>query len=313
MGVFKAAVQTRARFGSLVGRMSFRHRESVYALIATIPALVLYVLFTYYPLFQSVIYSFTDWNGYSQTYNNVGLDNFGIVFSDRQNVQAFTNTVYFAMVALTIGFPLQMLLAVLLHNRLRGRTVARVIIYMPALFSPVIVGLAWTALLQYTGVFNEFFRSVGLNGLVINWLGDAKIVMNAMVLINLWQYTGLGMVIFLTGLSAVPEEITESARLDGALGFTLFRHITFPLIMPSVTVNLLVGITGALRLFELPMIMTRGGPRNGSTTMVMTIYNNAFGYERFGVASSLGLVFFAVIACITLLQLYITRNREVQY
>ncbi len=292
---------------------SFQQIETTHAILALIPALILYLAFTYYPLFQSFIYAFTDWNGYSKTFNWVGLSNLSIVFGDKQNLQAFGNTFTFALFAIGIGFPLQIVLAVLLNGRLRGRSVARAILYLPALFSPVIVGLAWTALLQYTGLLNEFFRAVGLPGLVVNWLGDVKVVLLALILVNTWQFTGLGMVIFLAGLSSIPTEITESAQLDGAAGFRLFRNITFPLLMPSITVNLLIAITGALKLFELPMIMTKGGPRNASTTVVMNIYNNAFGYERFGVSGTMGIVFFAIIATFTLAQLAITRSREVQY
>ncbi len=177
----------------------------------------------------------------------------------------------------------------------------------------VIVALTWIALLQFTGVFNEFFRAVGLTQFVLNWLGDVRLVKNALVLINLWQFTGVGMVILLAGITSIPTEILESARLDGAVGWTLIRHITIPLIMPAITVNLLIGITGGLRLLELPLIMTKGGPRNASETIMMNIYNNAFGYERYGVASAMGLVFFVVIASITAVQLFLTRRNEVQY
>jgi raffinose/stachyose/melibiose transport system permease protein len=291
----------------------FRRLEYYHALLALIPALVLYLIFTYYPLFQSLLYAFTDWNGYSEKFNIVGLNNFGVVFTDPLNLQAFGNTFAFASLAIGIGFPLQLLLAILLHNKFRGSAVARAIIYIPSLFSPVIVSLAWTALLQYTGLINEALRAMGMGGSVVNWLGDVKVVMFSLVLVNTWQYTGLGMVIFLAGLASVPTEVTESAQLDGANGWTLFRNITFPLIMPAVTVNLLIAITGALKLFELPLIMTKGGPRGATTTVVMNIYNNAFGYERFGVSGSLGIVFFVIIAGFTLGQLAFTRSREVQY
>lgn len=294
-------------------RIPFRRLEYYHALIALIPALTIYLIFTYYPLFQSLLYAFTDWNGYSRTYNFVGISNFSLIFTDPLNVRAFGNTFLFATLSIGIGFPLQMLLAVLLHNKFRGSYIARALIYVPSLFSPVITALAWTALLQYTGLVNEFLRSIGLGDNAVNWLGDVKIVMLSLVLINLWQYTGLGMVIFLAGLSSIPTEITESARLDGADGWTLFRLITFPLIMPAVTVNLLIAITGALKIFELPLIMTKGGPRGATTTVVMNIYNNAFGYERFGVSGSLGIVFFVIIAGFTLGQLAVTRSSEVQY
>lgn len=293
-------------------RISFRRLEYTHALLALIPALLIYLIFTYYPLFQSLLYSFTDWNGYSRSYNFVGLSNFSLIFTEPLNVKAFSNTFLFATLSIGIGFPLQLLLAVLLHTRFRGSFIARALIYMPSLFSPVITALTWTALMQYTGLINEFLSAMGSES-VVNWLGDVRVVMLSLVLINLWQYTGLGMVIFLAGLSSIPTEVIESARLDGADGWSLFRLITFPLIMPAVTVNLLIAITGALKIFELPLIMTKGGPRGATTTVVMNIYNNAFGFERFGVSSSLGIVFFVIIAGFTLGQLAVTRSNEVQY
>ena len=293
--------------------MSFRRREYLFSLLALVPALILYVLFTYYPLFQSIVYSLTDWNGYSKTFNFVGIENFLTVFREPETWQAFGNTFYFAIVSIGIGFPLQLFLALILSGKFRGRSVARATIYIPSLFNSVIVALTWTALLQFTGVFNEFFRAIGLTPFVLNWLGDVRLVKNALVLINLWQYTGIGMVILLAGITSIPSEILESARLDGATGWTLVRHITIPLIMPAITVNLLIGITGGLRLLELPLIMTGGGPRNASETVMMNIYNNAFSYERYGVASAMGLLFFVVIGSITGVQLFLTRRNEVQY
>jgi raffinose/stachyose/melibiose transport system permease protein len=292
--------------------ISLRQRETILAWLALIPAFALYFLFTLYPLLLSMYYSTTDWNGYSATYKFVGIGNFVKIFQDKSIAQAATNTFYFAAVSLTIGLPLQMIFALILGGRLRGRNIARAILYVPALFSSVIVALTWTSLLQYTGVFNEFFRAINADFLVTNWLGDADIVMKSLVMINMWQYTGLGTVILLTGLVAIPPELLEAARLDGAQGFTLFRKMTLPLLMPSVTVNLFVGITGALRLFELPLIMTKGAPRGASNTLVLKIYNLAFEDERFGVASALGLTFFVAIAAITMTQLLITRRQEVQ-
>lgn len=117
----------------------------------------------------------------------------------------------------------------------------------------------------------------------------------------------------MTGLSSIPKDVYEAAMLDGATGFKKFRYITLPLLMPSVTVNAFISITGALRLFDLPFVMTGGGPINASKTISMTIYDNAFMYERFGYSSAIGVLFFAVIAVITTVQLRATRSREVEY
>ena len=147
----------------------------------------------------------------------------------------------------------------------------------------------------------------------MDWLGNPEIVKNVLIFINTWQWAGYGMIIFMTGLSSIPPDVYEAAELDAAVGFKKFRHITFPLLMPSVTVNMFIAITGALRLFDLPFVMTSGGPINSSKTISMTIYDNAFLYERFGYSSAIGVIFFIIIATVTVLQLRMTRKREVEY
>lgn len=309
----KSKTINREKTNFLIRPLSFRKKEYLLGLLALVPALVLYIVFTCYPLFMSLIYSFTDWNGYSKNFNWVGLSNFITVLTEKSSLQSFGNTLYFAVLSLLIGLPLQLTLAVFLSTKFKGRRFAQTVLYIPALVSPVIVALTWTSLLQYTGLFNEFFRSIKADGLVIDWLGDVNVVKNALILVNLWQYTGYGMVVLMAGITAIPAEITEAATLDGAVGLVHFWRITLPLMMPAITVSLFLGITGALKVFELPLILTKGGPRNASTTVVLDIYNNAFGFERFGVASSMGLIFFVFIAVLTITQLVITRRREVRY
>ena len=121
------------------------------------------------------------------------------------------------------------------------------------------------------------------------------------------------MIIFMTGLTSIPSDVYEAAMLDGASGWKKFRYITWPLLMPSVTVNVFISITGALRLFDLPFVMTGGGPMNASKTISMTIYDNAFLYERFGYSSAVGVLLFVIVAAVTIIQLKITRSREVEY
>lgn len=288
-------------------------REKIYGIAATIPALILFSIFTYIPLIMTLGYSVTDWNGYSKEFNFVGLDNFLKVFTDAEVLQTFGNTLYFAVLAVIIGLALQLMLAIFLFEKLKGRNILRAIIYAPCIISPVIVSLTWVNFFQYAGIINEVLSNIGLGGLQIDWLGDVNIVKNVLIFINSWQWTGYGMIIFMTGLSNIPPDVYEASMLDGASGFKKFRYITLPLLMPSVTVNIFISITGALRLFDLPFVMTGGGPIGASKTISMTIYDNAFLYERFGYSSAIGVIFFLIIATITIIQLKITRSREVEY
>lgn len=301
--VSKATVRTR---GPL-------KRELWWSLLAVVPSLVLFVVFVYYPLFSTLFYSFTDWNGLSRNFNFVGFANFVEIFNEKDIGQAFWNTIYFVVLGVPVGLLLQLLLAVLLTKPLKGRTILRTIIYVPAILSPIIVAFTWQSLLQYDGVVNQLLRSVGLANLAQDWLGDINTVKNTLVFITVWQYIGTGMVIFIAAINSIPKEINEAANLEGAVGFRLFRSVTLPLIMQAITIVVFLEVTGGLRIFELPLILTGGGPRNASNTIVLSTYNNAFGYERFGFASGLGFLFFIFIGVITTCQLIYTRRREVDY
>lgn len=288
-------------------------REKINSMLATIPALLLFLLFTYIPLIMTLGYSITDWDGFSKKFDFVGLKNFVNVFKDEEVMQSFGNTVYYTVVLVIIGVVIQLMLAIFLFEKLKGRSVLRAILYAPCIISPVIISLTWLNFFQYTGVINEVLHNIGFSNLNIDWLGNVKLVKNVLIFINTWQWSGYGMIIFMTGLSSIPKDVYEAAMLDGATGFKKFRYITLPLLMPSVTVNAFISITGALRLFDLPFVMTGGGPINASKTISMTIYDNAFMYERFGYSSAIGVLFFAVIAVITTVQLRATRSREVEY
>lgn len=288
-------------------------KEKTYGVFATVPALILFLIFTYIPLLMTLGYSVTDWNGFSKNFNFVGLDNFLQVFKDTEVLQTFGNTLYFTVLVVVIGIVLQLMLAIFLLEKLKGRNVLRAIIYAPCIISPVIVSLTWVNFFQYAGIINEVLSKVGLEGLRVDWLGDVNIVKNVLIFINTWQWAGYGMIIFMTGLSSISQDVYEAGMLDGACGFKKFRYITLPLLMPSVTVNVFISITGALRLFDLPFVMTGGGPINASKTISMTIYDNAFLYERFGYSSAIGVIFFLIIAAVTVIQLKITRSREVEY
>lgn len=288
-------------------------QDFIYAFLFLVPALVLFLAFKYYPLLMTLFYSFTDWDGFSGKYQFVFFDNFVIIFRESKIYGAFLNTIYFAVVSILIGTVFQLGLALILVNKLKGNRFFRTVLYMPSVISSLIIGLTWISFFQYNGIINQMLARLGLESLIRNWLADVGITMNVLVAINVWQWAGYGMIIYITGLLSVPTEVNEAAALDGATGWRRFVSITLPLIMPAVTVNMFISITGALRVFELPFILTGGGPVNSTNTVTMQIYNTAFLSNQFGYASSIGLAFFLFIAIITLVQLRITRRMEVEY
>lgn len=287
--------------------------ENFLHLLVILPALVLFIAFTYYPLISTLRYSFTNWNGFKSTYDIVGFDNFFKLFKDQDVGSSFYNTIYFAIFSILIGLVLQLGLAVLLYGKFKGKKFFRAIFYMPCVISQLVASLTWLGFFQYSGVINETLISLGLSGLVHDWIGDPEIVKNVLIFINTWQWTGYGMVIYLAGLTAIPMDVYESARIDGANNIQQFFKITLPLIMQAITINLFIGITGAMKIFDMPFVLTKGGPIGASKMLSMTIYDNAFLYQRFGYSSAIGVVFFFFIATITVVQIVVTRKREVEY
>lgn len=288
-------------------------RDFISACLFLVPALCLFLTFKYYPLMMTLYYSFTNWDGFSKAFEYVSFDNFLNIFHESKIYGAFMNTIYFAVISILVGTAVQLGLAIILINKLKGNRFFRTILYMPSVISSLIISLTWISFFQYNGIINRVLESVGLDMLIRNWLADADITINVLAAINIWQWAGYGMIIYITGLQSIPTEVKEAAALDGATGWSKFMRITLPLIMPAVTVNMFISITGALKVFELPFILTGGGPMNSTNTVTMQIYNTAFLSNQFGYASSIGLTFFLFIAILTLIQLRITRRMEVEY
>lgn len=305
--------------GALKGEKALMHRkrsmekkEILYSTFAVVPAFVFFCLFTYWPLLKSMFYSLTDWNGYSVNYNFVGLNNFKMLGFDASIIKAFINTLYFSVISVVLGTVLQLVFAVLLNNSFKGCKVFRTLYYIPCVVSFMIMSLTWRYILQYDGILNTVLKNIGLGTWVQDWLGNPKLSMNMLILINLLQSSGLGIVLFLSGMNGISPDIYEAAKIDGAKGFTLFRTITWPLIMPAVTITLFTGITGSLKVFDLPYMLTGGGPLESTQTVMMSIYDMSFKYERFGRGSAMGIVFFVLIAVISIGQLTYSRRREIE-
>ncbi|GGD62171.1 carbohydrate ABC transporter permease [Paenibacillus nasutitermitis] len=290
-----------------------KRRDFISACLFIVPALCVFLTFKYYPLLMTLYYSFTDWNGFNRDFQYVGFQNFINIFHESKIYGAFLNTIYFAVISILAGTVIQLGLALILVNKLKGNRFFRTILYIPSVISSLIISLTWISFFQYNGIINRVLESIGLEMLIRDWLADVDISMNVLAAINVWQWAGYGMIIYITGLLSIPTEVNEAASLDGATGWRKFVRITLPLIMPAVTVNMFISVTGALKVFELPFVLTGGGPMNSTNTVTMQIYNTAFLSNQFGYASSIGLTFFIFIATLTLIQLRITRRMEVEY
>ena len=293
-------------------RGTLERREFRAALISILIPFVVFFAFVYFPQLMNIYLSFTDWNGYSSSFDFVGLANYAKFFTYEPMISAIGNSFLFTISVTILGLVTQLGMALVICRGIRGVGVFKTVFYLPLLFSWVIQSVIWNNILRFNGLLNTFLQSVGLEAFVRDWLGQVGTSMATVVLVNTWVGFGYGLIIFLAGLMSIPREVVEAAEIDGASGFRGFRHITLPLIMYSVTIDLFLGIR-TLSTFDLIFIMTRGGPRGSTRTVALAIYEEAFRFDRVGFAAASAILFTCMVGVLAFLQVRTTRRLEVDY
>lgn len=289
-------------------------REDLTALLWIFPALLVYALIVLLPQVLNLGYAFTNYDGFDPAFSWVGADNFvKALTKDQDLVAAFINTVVFATVSLAIGLVLQFFLAYKLYRGMAGSGFLKGLFYLPMVVSMVILAVLWSGILRYHGMLNALLLAMNWISEPVDWLGDRTLSMASLIFVNAWCYLGYGAIIFLAGFNAIPVDLLESADIDGAGGWVRLWRIYIPLLMNSVTVSLFIGLTGAIKIFELPFVLTHGGPAGATTTIAYGIYKEAFDNQRFGYSSAVSVLFTLIIGLLTLVQLRATRSREVGY
>ncbi|WP_404389494.1 carbohydrate ABC transporter permease [Humibacillus xanthopallidus] len=295
------------RPGQLSGR-----REARAAWILAIPFCLLFLAFTAWPVLQSFFMSFTDTKARDLrspfSVDIIGLDNYTKALSDPVFRKAALNTAYFVIVCMPLTLLLALAAAVALDKGItRFRSMYRLGFYTPVITSIVAVAVVWRFLLQDpAGLINTVLGWFGIDG--PNWLGDPNWAMPAIIMMTAWRTFGTAMIIFLAGLQAVPAELHEAAAIDGAGVWRRFRHVTLPLLRPTILFVMVTTSIGYLQIFEEPFVMTKGGPLN--STMTVSYYTfNQFGYGNYGLAASMSYLIFVVIAIVTAIQFRLFRER----
>jgi multiple sugar transport system permease protein len=283
--------------------------RSAYLFLA--PGLILFSVFTLAALIFAVYLTFHRWSIIEPEKPYVGLQNYRDMVHDERFVGSVLNTVYFTGASIPLTMIIGLLLAVLLNQPLRGRAVFRTAYYLPVVTPFVVSALLWKWLYngQY-GLFNYYL----LKGHVIDqpllWLSDKQLAMPAVVLMSVWGGVGFSMVVYLAGLQAIPEQLYESAKLDGAGTLRRLWFITIPMLRPTTLFLLVMGIIGSLQVFTQIFVMTNGGPVNKTETMVYYMYLWAFKYYDMGYASTLAFALFAMLLVFTALQLRLFRDGD---
>lgn len=269
-------------------------------LLFLLPMLFVFIIFSWSPIVQSVVMSLQKTNLIETSW--VGLDNFARVFADPRLPKAVLNTLYFAGLALLFGFPIPILLAVLMSEVRRGKGLYSALAYLPVVVPPVVAVLLWKFFFDAspTGVFNTFLSWVGLPPQP--WLQDTATAMPSLVLEATWAGAGGSVIIYLAALISVPPELYDAAEVDGASIWRKIWHITLPQLRTVIFVMLILQIIGTAQVFLEPFLFTAGGPNNATITVLLLIYQYAFGTSlgsHYGEATALSLMLAVVLALLS--------------
>lgn len=276
----------------------------------TVPALLVYLTFTIYPLMDAVRLSFTDFSGVGQA-NYIGLENYLTVVTDSTYRSILLNTLLYALVVVVFQNGLGLLIAALLQSMPIIRNIARVGMLAPAMMSMVAAGFIWQYIYSpLGGGLNEALKILSLGDFQQIWLGNKSIALYSVAAVHIWMYVGYSAAVFLAGYAGISTEVLEAATLDGARGWSRIWSIDVPLLAPAFTINLTLSVVGTLKSFELPLVLTDGGPDGATMTLGLGIVKEIFGRYHFGLACALSMVMLVGVASITLIQNRVLRARE---
>lgn len=286
------------------------------SLVWVVPAVVLLVVFVYYPVVENVRLSFFSWSAFSKRPKFVGLGNYQTMFGDDVFWGALLNNVTYAVVSLIfqVGFALVLasVLEQLVHQRLRGWL--RTIYFIPATISITVAGILFSFIYNpQIGLLNELLRAVGLEEWTHSWLGETSTAMGSIIAMSQWQSIGYTTMLIVVAIQRIPREYYEAARIDGAGAIQVFRNVTVPLVREMTTLLVILTISGAFLVFNEVMVMTAGGPDNSTQVLGTWLYRKAFFEDKMGYAAAVATVIFVITFVIAVVQILISRRRRVEW
>lgn len=285
-------------------RMNGRKRTF---LLITIPILALFFCFNTLPLIKGVIYSFTNFRGYGE-FDWVGIRNYTDLFTDARVGKSYLFTFKLAIVATIVVNVLSLVLALGLNSKIKFKSALRGMYFVPNILGALVVGYIFNYFFTY--ILPAVVKMMGGKGDSI--LANSKWAWVAIVIVCAWQSVAMNTIIYISGLQTVPEDVYEAGSLDGATGWKKFKNLTFPLILPFFTINMVLCMKNFLMVFDQIMALTKGGPAQSTESISFLIYNNGMAGGQFGFQSANAVVFFVVIVVISVLQMNFLGNKEEQ-
>lgn len=306
------AMETKIGFGEKFKRA--RNKGNFAAALMLSPAVFLLVVVSIYPFFWLFRYVCYDYNGMTSYY--VGTRNFTRMLSDTKFWVSVVHTFEYAALKIVFIIPFALLMAVLLNQKLRGSSFFRGVFFMPTIISAAVSSLVFGFIFSaYNGVLNGVLKASGVIGKNINWLGDAKTAMWSVLIVAIWAGFGNYMIYFISGMAGIPEDVYESAKIDGANGVQTFFHITLPMLSPMLKIILMLAITGAFKDYDSILVLTQGGPNNRTQVMFLYIYQLIFGTSQMaapqiGYATVLSIVAALIIGIVTAIYLFFAKKLD---
>ena len=288
-----------------MGRKRKEHLESI---CYTIPALILVCVVFYIPFFMGGYYSLTQWNGISKKPVFIGIENYRKLFESSSGfLTSLFFTARYTVLFMILANVLALAIAVALTKKFIGVSVSRSMFFVPYIMSMTIVGFIWKFI--FSQGFAVLYEKTSLEFLNWSWLGNGKLAFYSVVFVGVWQALGFYIVLYIAGLQAVPTDVLEAATIDGAGNMKKFFLVTLPLLKPSIITCIFMSLTNALKVFDIILALTKGGPGESTYSATMDIYREAFQKNNYGLGSAKAIVFFVIVLVITQLVMMLM-NRE---
>jgi multiple sugar transport system permease protein len=273
------------------------------------PGLLLFSVFTLFALGFAFYLTFHEWSIIQPDKPFVGLDNYRDILDDERFRRSVYNTVYFTGASVPLTMTVGLVVALLLNQPLRARGLLRVMYFLPVVTPFVVVAIIWKWLYNGDfGLFNYYLLKAKVIDEPLLWLADKNLAMPSIILMSVWSGVGFSMVVYLAALQAVPEELYDAAKVDGAGAWHRLRHVTIPMLRPATLFLMVMGIIGSFQIFTQIFVMTQGGPVDRTTTMMFYIYEAAFKFYQMGYASTLAYALFVMLFAFTLMQIRLYRR-----
>ena len=321
MATETATLDTTSSRNLWSGKKMRRVREIGLGYLLLAPALIILIVFEFLPVFYGLYISMCNWKLTCTQF--IGGDNFTRAFDDPDMWNALTTTITYSAISVPLQLGLGLFIAYLLFQKIRGRDWLRVLFFLPYITSTVASAAVWAYLYSPDrGLFNTILKSLGLPALkwlgetkgvfyilaqnlgadIPNWMNGPSLALLSLIIYTTWVFVGYDIAIFLAGMGNISNELYEAARIDGASGWKLFRHITIPLLSPTTFFLLILTVIGTFKAFNHIYVMTKGGPGNATSTMGVFIFQQMYESQRYGYSAALSFILFAIILLLTILQ-----------